>query len=170
MHDQQLAAMMAAVASAPDQPNETFRALEEVVRDTIGVVLFTLMEIDHKRGVAWRNYSNMPEAYPVSGEKPVEDDSWSDIVEKQQRIFVANSIEEIAAVFPDHELIQQLGCESCINIPVFIAGKLRGTLNCLHVAGHYTAERVAAAENLKLAGAVAFMMAAASRSQGINHV
>lgn len=150
--------MKRAIAS-PDQPGATFVGLEALVDQTIGVKLFTLMELDHTRNVARRSYTNMPDVYPVSGEKPLEHNSWSEHVEVGQNMFIANSIEEIAAVFPDHKLIQSLGCESCVNIPILIAGKVVGTLNCLHEAGHYTAERVANAETLKLAGALAFLIA-----------
>lgn len=143
----------------PNQPAATFEALERLVDSVIGVRLFTLMEIDPARGVARRNYSNMPEAYPVSGEKPLEPGAWSEQVEQRHETFVANSIEEIAAVFGDHELIQSLGCESCLNLPIVVGGKAIGTLNCLHVAGHYTPERISAAEELKHAGATAFLLA-----------
>ena len=87
-------------------------------------------------------------------------DRWSEKVEGRHETFVANTIAEIAEVFPDHELILSLGCESCINIPVVIGGQVAGTLNCLHEAGHYTPERVAASEQLKLPGAVAFLLLA----------
>ena len=112
------------------------------------------------RNVARRNYSNMPEAYPVSGEKPRNLTKWSEQVEVAKQIFVANSIDEIAEVFPDYELIQSLGCESCMNIPIVVQDKVIGTLNCLHEAGHYTPQRVAAAEELKHAGALAFLLIA----------
>lgn len=151
--------LTAAVAD-PNQPQATFQALEALVDQTIGVKLFTMMQIDRARGVAWRNYTNMPKAYPASGAKPMQDNAWSDLVEKRQQTFVANSIEEIAAVFPDHDLIQSLGCESCINIPIVITGQVVGTLNCLHAAGHYTPARVAASETLKQPGALAFLLAA----------
>lgn len=150
--------MITALAQ-PDQPGATFRALETIVQDTIGARLFTTMLLDRARGVARRNYSNMPDAYPASGEKPMQQNAWSDLVERRQQTFVANSIEEIAAVFPDHDLIRSLGCESCINIPIVIGGEVLGTLNCLDVAGHYTAERVAASETLKQPGALALMLA-----------
>lgn len=163
MNEGVLSPLMRSIESSVNQPDVTFRALEEIVRETVDVVLFTMMEIDHQRAVAWRNYSNMPDAYPVSGEKPVQKNAWSEIVEVRREIFVANTIDEIAEVFPDHSLIKSLGCESCMNIPIVIAGELRGTLNCLHVAGHYTADRVAKAESLKLPGTLAFMMAAACR-------
>ncbi len=154
----------------PDnQPEVTFKALEALVQDTIGAKLFTLMEVDHDRDVAWRNYTNMQEAYPAFGEKPRIKNKWSEIVDERHETFVANSIEEIAEVFPDYELIQSLGCESCLNLPIVIAGRLRGTLNCLDVAGHYTPEKVSAAERLKTAGALAFLMADFIRKQGENH-
>ncbi len=149
--------------AAPDQPADYLAALERLSDATVGVKLFTLMEIDRGRGVARRSYSNMPGAYPVSGEKPILDNDWTETVEGAGRTFVANTIDEIAAVFPDHELIRSLGCESCLNVPVTIAGRVVGTLNCLNAAGHYTAERVAASEALKLPGAVAFLL-----SRGLN--
>lgn len=144
--------------TSENQPAEYFKALEELVNETIGVKLFTTMEINHNRDVVRRSYTNMPDAYPVEGEKPRHKNKWSEQVEDRQEIFVANSIEEIAEVFPDYELIQSLGCESCINIPVVIEGKVIGTLNCLHDAGHYTAEKLAAAETLKEAGRLAFLI------------
>ena len=140
------------------QPATVFKELEKLVNDTIGVKLFTLMEIDRQRGVARRNYSNQPEAYPTSGEKPIECNAWTQQVQKRHETFVANSIEEIAAVFPDYEHIQSLGCESCINIPVVVDGSVIGTLNCLHEKGHYTPERVSASEQLKQPGALAFLL------------
>lgn len=152
-----LADMTEAIAAA-DQPGETYRALARLVEATVGARLFTTMTIDRDRGVARRNYSNMPDAYPTAGEKPMQTGKWADQVEGRQQTFVANTIEEIAEVFADHELIAALGCESCMNVPVVVGGQVIGTLNCLHEAGHYTPDRVAAAEHLKLPGALAFLV------------
>lgn len=149
----------AALGSA-DQPRAAYEALARLVDETVGARLFTTMEIDRGRGVARRSFSNMPDAYPVSGEKPLQSGRWTDVVEGRHETFVANTIEEIADVFPDHELIRSLGCESCMNVPVVVGGAVIGTLNCLHEAGHYTPDRVAAAEALKLPGAAAFLLAA----------
>lgn len=146
------------ILASGDQPQATFKALEQLVDKTIGIKLFTLMEVDHAKGVARRNYTNQPEAYPASGEKPIQQNEWTEQVQGRQETFVANTIEEIAAVFPDHELIQSLGCESCLNLPIVVNGAVIGTLNCLHDAGHYTPERVEAAEFLKQSGALAFLL------------
>ena len=158
-----------ALAVSRDQPGTTYRALERLVDWTIGVKLFTLMEIDHDRDVAWRSYTNLPDAYPLQGEKPRMQNRWSEIVVDRHETFVANSFEEIAEVFADHALIRSLGCESCLNLPVVIRGRLRGTLNCLHEAAHYTPDRVAAAQSLKPAGALAFLMAESTRNKGGAH-
>ena len=140
------------------QPQHVFEALETLVDTTIGVKLFTLMQIDNERGVAYRNYTNHPDAYPTKGEKPIEQNAWFDHVQIKQKTFVANSIDEIAAVFPDFELIQSLGCESCLNLPIVVNGAVIGTLNCLHDAGHYTPDRVEQANTLRLPGTVAFLL------------
>lgn len=150
---------LATAMAGPDQPQATFHALAQLVDDTVGVKLFTVMELDRARGVARRSYSNMPDAYPVSGEKDMPPNEWTAVVEDAHQTFVANTIEDIAEVFPDHELIQSLGCESCMNVPIIIGGTVIGTLNCLHVAGHYTPARVAASEALKLPGAAALLLA-----------
>lgn len=155
-----------AAARGAVQPEATFDALAKLVQDALQVRLFTVMELDHVRGVARRSYTNMPDAYPVSGEKPIRRDRWSEQIEGRHETFVANSIDEIAEVFPDHELIQSLGCESCLNLPIVLDGTVLGTLNCLDVAGHFTPERIVAAENLKPAGLLALLVAAHTRHGG----
>ena len=145
----------------PDQPKATFAALDREVQRTIGARLFTIMELDRASRVARRSYSNMPKAYPTTGEKLMREDAWSAQVEGRHENFVANTIDEIAAVFPDYELIQSLGCESCLNLPIVVGGQVIGTLNCLDRAGHFTPERVAAAESLKQPGALALLVAMA---------
>jgi len=137
-----LSESFASILEEQNQPQPAFDALEKLVDKTIGVKLFTLMEIDRAKGVA------------------IQQNEWTEIVQVRHETFVANTIDEIAKVFPDHELIQSLGCESCLNLPIVIDGMVIGTLNCLHEAGHYTAARVAAAETLKQAGAIAFLLSA----------
>ena len=55
---------------------------------------------------------------------------------------MANTIGDIAKVFPDYELINSLGCQSVVNMPVVLGGELVGTVNMLDVEGYYTPERV----------------------------
>ena len=120
--------------------------------------LFTVMTHDGNKGVASRIFSNMPDAYPVSGTKPANPTDWSRQVIERKQTFVANDIEGIRAVFDDHELIRSLGCESVINVPIVVGGEVLGTINCLHEAGFYTSDKVEAAETLKLPGAVCLLL------------
>lgn len=142
---------------AATSTEQAFDALRDLSMTVIGAKLFTVLTNDSTNGTSCRLYSNMPDAYPVSGTKPANRTDWSRHVLEEQRIFVANRIEDIALVFKDHELIHSLGCESVINIPIIVAGDVLGTINCLHERDYYTAERVQAANDLKLPGAVCLL-------------
>ena len=147
-----------ALAASGDQPRNVFDALCALARNTIGARLFTLMTFDAATREARRIYSNMPDAYPEQGTKPVNQTRWTAHVLDGHRTFVANDIDGIAEVFGDHELIAALGCEAVMNVPVVIGGEVLGTINCLDRAGHYTPNRIAAAEALRLPGAAAFLL------------
>ena len=120
--------------------------LQELTRQIPGHSLFTVMTVDMGAGLARRAFTSHPAEYPVSGTKPIQRNSWFDIVHGERRSFVANTIGEIAEVFPDHALIASLGCGSVFNYPVVLKGELVATINMLAEEGHYTAERVASAE------------------------
>ena len=66
-----------AVAEDSDQPQAAFAALWQLAREIVGVRLFTIMAHDGSKGVASRIFSNMPDAYPVSGTKPANVTDWS---------------------------------------------------------------------------------------------
>lgn len=151
--------LVAALAGAEDQPTATFAALSELTEAIIGVRLFTITVFDAETRGARRVFSSQPEAYAVGGTKPVNETFWTEMVLDRHETFVANSIECVAEVFYDHELIRSLGCESALNIPIVAGGSAIGTLNCLHEKGHYTPERVRASDDLKLPGAAALLFA-----------
>ncbi|MEO1103053.1 MAG: GAF domain-containing protein [Pseudomonadota bacterium] len=153
------AAHFAKTLADADDPNAAYAALASLADALVGAKLFTLLKFDPKVGMARRFYSNMPDAYPLSGTKPVPTNEWADQVLMRGETFAGNDIETLAAVFPDYALIQSLGCESCLNVPIIVTGDVFGTINCLHEKGHYTPERVAASEALKLPGAACFLLA-----------
>ena len=165
MHMPDYSAFTAALAEGHG-PRDAFDALCALTRDVVGVKLFTVMTHDSRTGHSGRVYSNMPDAYPVSGTKPANETDWSRQVIVEKRIFVANDIDAIAQVFYDHELIKSLGCESVINVPIIVGGDVLGTINCLHDAGFYTEERVEAAEALKLPGALCLLLNERSATAG----
>lgn len=158
-HSAALAAFDAAIAEAKGV-EAAFAALQTLTEATVGVKLFTYMTVDMANELARRAYTSDAVSYPTSGTKPIHYDAWFDIVHKQHAYFVANAIEDIAKVFPDHELINSLGCQSVVNMPVILGGELVGTVNMLHETDFYTPERVAEIKAVlsipaKLAAAVA---------------
>lgn len=156
---------VAALAAAGGQPLAALDALGRLAETVTGARLVTLMTRDPADGSAERIWTNMPGPYPVSGRKPMNPTHWSDIVIDRHETFVANTIEDVAAVFPDWELIQSLGCESVINLPVIVGGEVLGTINCLDAAGYWTADRLVAAQALLLPGAAAFLFHALNTTE-----
>jgi len=108
--------------------------------------------------VAGRVHSSDPAAYPVSGTKPIHYDEWFDVVHRQRRPFIANTIADIAKVFPDHELIWSLGCGSVVNLPIEISGQMVGTVNCLDVEHHYDEARLARLVHLQLPAKLSYLL------------
>lgn len=120
-----------------DQPGATFRAVDRALAAAPGHILFTILV--HHPGLreSERFYTNMPDAYPVGGRKPVTDSPWMQRVIHGGQPYIGRTSADIADVFYDHALIVSLGCESVLNMPVRWAGQTLGTLNLLHCAGFY---------------------------------
>lgn len=167
MVDDNIAAMGAfdATLAGTREPKRIWRALHSLCDELIGVKLFTVMQLDWANRLSARTYTSHRKAYPVSGTKPINGGAWFDIVHLEKRAFVANTIKEIATVFPDHELIWSLGCGSVINLPVFVGGKLLGTVNLLHEEHFYSEARVRASEQLNLPAKAAFLAASCRRER-----
>jgi hypothetical protein len=127
-------------------PEAIWKALHDLTGSIVGAKLFTVTIVDIAQDVVHRAYTSDAKAYPLSGTKPITRDAFFEMVHVQRKSFVANTIQEIAKVFPDHEQIWSLGCGSVINLPFFIGNDLKGTLNLLDVEHYYTPERVAIVE------------------------
>lgn len=139
---------------------QVYDALSQLTAATVGAKLFTVMTVDMEALLARRAYSNMPEAYPTSGTKPITFDDWFEVVHKRHETFVANTLDDIAKVFGDYELIGQLGCASVVNLPVLIKGELVATINILHEEGYYTPEKVQEAQTVLTLPALAALAVA----------
>ena len=160
-----LAPFVATLASS--NPLEaSCQALRQLAYDVLDLKQFTMMTFDQEHGVAQRIFTDDAVAYPVGGEKPILENIWTETVLVRHQTFVGNSIEDLAAVFPDWEKIQSLGLESCLNLPVIVGNKVIGTLNCLNVAGHFTPAKVNAASQLVLPAAAIFLLAAGNMETG----
>lgn len=134
--------------SAARTSADAWSALQRLAQAEIGSRLFTVMTVDMQAGLARRAFTSHPREYPASGTKPIHRDEWFDIVHGERRSFAANTIEDIAKVFPDHELIASLGCGSVLNLPVVLRGELVATINMLDAPHHFTPDRVSRAEKL----------------------
>lgn len=132
--------------AAAKTPDAAWRILQDLVQETVGAKLFTIMTVDMDAMLARRAYSSDPENYPAAGTKPITPTRWFDHVHEQGKTFVANTLEDIATVFPDHELIGQLGYGSVVNLPIKQNGQLVATMNILHEEQHYTPDRVTVTE------------------------
>jgi hypothetical protein len=155
-----------AALAARGQPGTTLLSLQTLFRQEVGAKLFTVMTFDPLTGQSQRVHSSHPKEYPVSGGKPLPTGLWSRTVIEERKMFVANTIEAIAGVFPD-ELIRSLGCESAVNLPVAFADAVIGTVNLLDVSGHYTPDRIAKIESLSpfaAAGLLAARLAGTGRA------
>jgi hypothetical protein len=137
-----IAAVIAAHGDT-SQPGATFRTIDAALAATTGHILFTILI--HHPGLkeSERFYSNMPDAYPVGGRKPVTDRPWMQRVIGGGEPYIGRTREDIKDVFFDYELIWSLGCESVLNMPVRWQGQTLGTLNLLHKAGWYSESDVA---------------------------
>jgi GAF domain-containing protein len=129
-----------------DDPLKPLADLHRRIEQIVGVRLFTVTTVDRTAGLARRVYSSHPVEYPVTGTKPMTDDDWSRKVIDRHETFVANTTAEFAIYFPDHGLINALGCQSALNVPVVDRTEVVGTVNLLDVEGHFTPQRVALAE------------------------
>lgn len=120
-----------------------FAALHAHSQSILPVRLWTVMTVDMDAGIARRAYTSHPHEYPTSGTKPVPNNDWFAQVCGRHEPFVANTLAQIAEVFPDHEIIGTLGCASVVNLPFVLGGTLAGTVNLLDVENYFTPDRVA---------------------------
>ena len=115
-----------------------YAQLHGAVTVQFGAVIFTVTIQDVTAGVVRRAYTSHPHAYPLSGTKPLQTDAWSKLVLERGEVFIANTTAEFAPYFPDHALINSLGCHSAMNVPIIENSKVIGTINILNVQNHFT--------------------------------
>ncbi|SFJ02351.1 GAF domain-containing protein [Jannaschia pohangensis] len=150
--------------AAAKTPEGSFAALFRLSDTLCPVRLWTVMTVDLDKGVAQRAFSNRADVYHVSGTKPIVRNAWFDTICGQRQTFVANTLDEIAAVFPDFELIASLGCGSVMNLPVFEDETLLATVNLLDVEGHFTPSRIRMVHDVLATPALSAMQAARKMS------
>ncbi|MNK83253.1 hypothetical protein D3C87_1030570 [compost metagenome] len=123
----------------------SFEALDHALRRFPGHRLFTVLAIDPGLAASRRLYTSDPVAYPCGGTKPLhhDNDFFREVVQGgRARICVDQ--EDCRRAFPDHALIDALGCRSAINVPIRHDGCTLGSLNLLHEEHWYQPDMVPA--------------------------
>lgn len=120
-------------------------ALDRALSICPGHKLFTVLAIDWDARQNRRIYSSSPALYPCGGAKPLQHDGefFTQVVE-QGKSRICRNRDECRAAFFDFALIEELGCESAINVPIRTKGLTIGSLNLLHEAAWYSEEMIPA--------------------------
>ena len=119
---------------------DSFEQLADDIQQNVGFKLFTVLRVVPPD--VERIYTNMPEAFPLSGRKQMESTPWGDHVIDGGRIWLGRTKKDLQTVFSDHELIASVGCGCCINIPALHEGATLGSLNMLDAEHVYTEAHV----------------------------
>ena len=135
-----------AALKQPGAPEGVFKAVDAALAEVVGHKLFTLLYVAPNRLRVKRIYTNMPKEYPVGGYKEITASPWHKRVIDERHWWIGYDAKDIEWAYFDHKLIVSLGCESAVNVPVVYAGRVLGTLNLLHAAGHYKESDIAKIE------------------------
>ena len=135
-----VAAAMEVSASADAQA--AYAAVDDLAQRAIGHRLFTVMRYLPATVEVERLYSSNPAAYPPGGRKPKQGTPWGDAVLDRGEVFIAPDAAGVRAAFSDHALLAQLGISAILNIPIRLRGRVLGTMNLSHQAGHFTSAMI----------------------------
>ncbi len=132
--------MLAKAAS----PAALYHRVDGAVKSLFGHRLFTLLVVVEGGAEVERIHSSDPAAYPLTGRKPMGPTPWGAHVIDGLQPWHGRTMADIRWAFPDHALIESLGCGSCINIPVIAFGRMIGTMNVLDRENAYADSTIAA--------------------------
>ena len=136
-------AELAEQAAGLAEPEAMFRAVDSTVKKLTGHKLFTLLFVVPGGKEVERIYSSNPQAYPLTGRKPMNRTPWGDHVIAGRKAWLGRDMDAIRWAFFDHELIASLGCGACVNVPVCALGEVIGTMNVLDAERAYDERHVA---------------------------
>jgi hypothetical protein len=129
MHSDHLSklAETARALALPDQPDATFRAVDHVIDAIFGRAYTTILKVEGGLHTE-RVYSTVPETYGLGVRKTLPDTPRTRRIFAEGTPFVANSHDEIAAQYPDHDVVVRLGATNLSNLPVVFGGRVIGLL------------------------------------------
>lgn len=120
-----------AVLAKGEGPQALYAAVDGAVQRLVGHRLFTLLVVVEGGREVERIYSSDTKSYPLTGRKPMGPTPWGQHVIDGLQPWHGRTMADIRWAFPDHALIESLGCGSCINIPVIAFRRVIGTMNVL---------------------------------------
>ena len=137
-----IAQAMEVVASS-DDTRATYGAVDELAQRAIGHRLFTVMRYLPETVEVERLYSSNSSKYPPGGRKPKQGTPWGDVVLDRGEVFIAPDADGVRAAFSDYALLSQMGISAIMNVPIRFGGRVLGTMNLSHEAGHFTSDMIA---------------------------
>lgn len=109
------------------QPRVAFEAVDQAIEAEFGRTYTTILRISGGLHTE-RLFSTVPETYPVGVRKTLPDTPRGRQMISSGTPFVANSVEAIAAEYPDHDVVVALGATNLANIPTLYDGQVIGLL------------------------------------------
>lgn len=124
------------------------RIIEKARQDLLGDGLLTVNLADpivstgkDKTIKLQRAWSSRPDEYPVAGHKVKTLTDWTRQLLVRGEVFVGEGAGALATVFDDHRLIQSMGLNAVINVPLVHAdGRCFATFNALGTNERWSAE------------------------------
>ena len=122
-----------------------YNAITTEVREIVPAKLVTITFCDFDDYEVFREFSTIPDAYPVMGRKPIDQtqSNWNDVIFKEQKCFLIERVRDYPEHFYDYEQIEALGLSSALCVPIIqdhpVHGRRTiGTVNLLDAEGSYT--------------------------------
>lgn len=144
--DSQLLAGMKAVLAeltAGGQPDRMLGALDRAYQELVGHKLITFFRVDDRTGDVERIYSTDLPTHPVgpSSRKNMMGSEWGQAILVRREAFLADTMEDLRRIFPQHGALAALGCGSCLSYSAVYGGRCVGAVNLCHEEKHYTENR-----------------------------
>lgn len=115
---------------------ESYRALERMVRHDMDPYVFAFLDVDEERGVYRRVYSSRPDELPVTDDMPLPDKGiWMDSVVVRRQVMYSNSLTRAASVIPDSAECLAMGCLCYGYVPIAPDGANSKILGVLAIFG-----------------------------------
>ncbi len=118
-----------------------FQNIAHRVQDLVPASLITVTFFDFNKNEAFRVFSTMPEEFPISGRKKIQQTEtlWNTTIFQEKQCFTINRVRDYPEHFYDHAHIERLGLSSAICAPIMTrTGTVVGTINMLDAEGSQT--------------------------------